>query len=341
MTQPIQGDPGEYSRETREWLSEMVKIGFVKDRGTAWHYREGDGNHFDGPVPLEVAVNLFSFEVVKEPIVIAGKPRGDVAWYAPDYDTVFGYFKETAKIHPYDEWLVQNVDTLLDGRLEIGSVGLLRNRAVAFLQAEMPETVKDGSTGEAFRSSVLGFTSLDSTLATTYQVAFTRVVCDNTFSRARGENTPSIRLRHTRNSKLNVEDARKALGLLEVETERMAEEIRYMISVPVTERQWEGFLDLHVPLPEDEGRGRTMGEHKREALTELYHFDDRVAPWKGTAWGVQQAINTYQHHLMAIRKGAPRFERNMLSAAQGKIQDTDRQAVAQLNRVLDGALVGV
>lgn len=338
MTQPIQGDPGEYSRETRAWLSEMVKVGFTEQRGMAWHWREGDQNHFPGAVPLEVAEDLFNFEVVKEPVVVAGKPRETVAWYAPQFDTVFGYFSKGAKIHPYSEWLVANMDALLDGKLEIGGAGLLRDRSVAYLQAELPETHADAQTGESFRGSVLAFTSLDGTLASTYQLAFTRVICDNTFRRARGADTSRIKIRHTRNSALDVEDAQMALGLLDAEMEKVQEEIRFQVSMPVSDRQWGKFLDAFVPVPEEVGRGRTMAEHKRESLTQLWNTSEMVEPWKGTAWGVTQAVNTYNQHLRAVKATAARWERNMLNVANGKLDTEDREAMWVLNGILDGAL---
>ncbi len=342
-SQPILGDPGEYSQESREWLSQMIKVGFTAQRGEAWHYREGDDNHYPGAVPLDVVKRLFDFDVQKEEIEVAGQIQEDtVAWYSPDFRKVFGYFSPGAKIHLYSEWLVEHVSTLLGGELEIGTAGLLRDRAWAFVQAELPSNLTDDTTGEAFRASILAATSLDGTLATNYQIAFTRVLCDNTLRRALGEQTARVRIRHTRNSELRFEDTKRALGLLSAESEKMLEESRTLSAIKITPRDWAKFLDAYVPVPEEKGRGRTMAENKREALEQLWTSDDRVAPWTGTAWGVEQAVNTYNHHLSVMRNTAARFERNMTNALRGKTEDADREALKILASVVDNdSLVAV
>ena len=77
-----------------------------------------------------------------------------------------------------------------------------------------------------------------------------------------------------------------------------------------------------------------MADNKRDALNKLYRHDDRVAPWAGTAHGVLQAVNTYEHHEGTVR-GATRAERNMLRTVTGDFGVVDRQAWTQLTSVLD------
>ena len=107
----------------------------------------------------------------------------------------------------------------------------------------------------------------------------------------------------------------------------------------VREDQWDEFLDRYVsrndagtgePLA---GRALTMADHKREALNRLYRYDERVAPWSGTAHGVVQAANTYAHHEGIIR-GAQRSERNMLRTVTGEFGRIDRNTMTVLNSVL-------
>lgn len=345
MTMPIQGDPGEYSRETRAWLSTMIKIGFTDERGTAWHYRQGDDNHYPGAVPITVAHDLFDFEIEKWSVTAYRGRDGDadakevldpetIAVVAPQFEKIFGYFTQNYEVHPYTEWLVQHTNFLLGGDLQIGSCGLLKDRAVAFLQAEVPETFRDATTGEAFRGSILASTSVDGSLATGYDIVFTRVVCDNTLRRGRNENGQKFRLRHTKNSKGRFESASEALGLLQDETDKFTAEVQEMASQDVSGSQWGKFLEMYTPIPNEKGRGRTIAENKREALSSLYATDERVAPWSGTAWGVLQAVNTYNQHLRTIRKGVARFERNMLSELKGDNASDDQQARKILEMVL-------
>lgn len=58
-----------------------------------------------------------------------------------------------------------------------------------------------------------------------------------------------------------------------------------------------------------------------------------VASWAGTAHGVLQAINTYEHHEGTVR-GGTRDERNMLRTVTGDFGSVDRRTLAQLNVAL-------
>lgn len=80
-------------------------------------------------------------------------------------------------------------------------------------------------------------------------------------------------------------------------------------------------------------RARTSAEKKRDGLSRLWNHDARVAPWKGTAWGVVQAVNTWTHHEQTVR-GAARTDRNMLRAVDGTTDTLDRATLTTLRKVL-------
>jgi hypothetical protein len=119
-----------------------------------------------------------------------------------------------------------------------------------------------------------------------------------------------------------------------------AAEVAELCAISVPDRDWAAFLDAHAALPEDKGPGRASAERKRETLTELYARDERVAPWRGTAWGVLQAVNTYKHHKAAVR-GAGRAERNMLNAVTGRTDDLGRETLQTLRTVQNRAEVAL
>lgn len=48
-----------------------------------------------------------------------------------DTGAVLGIFKKSYQVHRYEEWLVHNVEAILDAELQIGSAGLLRGGAGA------------------------------------------------------------------------------------------------------------------------------------------------------------------------------------------------------------------
>ena len=83
------------------------------------------------------------------------------------------------------------------------------------------------------------------------------------------------------------------------------------------------------------GRALTLADKKRDTLQRLYRHDQRVAPWAGTAHGVIQAVNTYEHHESTVR-GATGPERNMLRTVTGDFGKLDRSTWATLRSVLAG-----
>lgn len=329
------------SQETSSWLSANTLIGFTSERGNAWHYRQGDGNHFNGPVPLSRVRKLFGWEplIIPDAYEFEGKIRktGKIKVLRSDNGDYLGTFSEGYKAHAYQEWLVSKVETLLGDGLGVGSAGLLRNGAQAWVSVEVPETVDVKSVGEKIRPSLTAATSLDGSLATTYFRNITRIVCDNTLSFGLAEKIARVKVKHTRGSvgKLNIVTARDALGIVFTMAEDYAKEIELLASTKVTEKQWAEFLTAHMgDLPsEEDKRARTFYETKFDHLQNLWRNDERVAPWSHTAWGVLQAVNTYEQHL-AIVRGTARPIRNLEKTVKGEFEKTDLETLDTLVKVI-------
>jgi phage/plasmid-like protein (TIGR03299 family) len=329
------------SRETLDWLNENTLIGFTAERGNAWHYRAGATNHYDGPVPIEAVRGLFAWEPVVQTHTYTYDGRtyesDRVNVIRPGTGDLLGVHSSGYTPHGYSDWLLQRVESLLDDSLSIGSAGLLKLGAVAWVQVEMPETVVVASVGEAIRPHLLAVTSLDGSIATTYKRALTRVVCDNTLSGAIAEQTSQmVRVKHTRNSlsRLDVLTSRDALGIVYEMGDAFGKAIEELCSRTVTDAQWTRFLELHLgERPDDQGRTQTLYDTKRDRLQELYRTDPRVAPWSGTSWGVLQAVNTYAHHDAAVRN-MPRPLRNMARAVGGEWDTLDGDTISQLDLIL-------
>lgn len=339
------------SRETLTWLNTNTLIGFTDKRGRAWHYREGADNHYPGAVPVsDVEQRLFSWEAVSSPLYVPG-PAGELtamdangslislalvsdkqAMMRSDNGHVMGVFAKGYEPHQYREWLLDQVASLLDDGLAIGSAGLLRGGAQAWVSVEVPQNIKTPE-GVEFRANLLAVTSFDGSLATTYKRAVTNVVCDNTMAAGLAEKGQTFKVKHSKYSKMKLAEARDALAIVHSISADFAAEVKALCETPVTDRQWRQFLDAHKPLPEERGRSYTTAHNERSDLTRLWDNDDRVSPWRGTAWGVIQAVNTYTHHIGKVRNMS-RVERNMSRAATGGVDTLDQQSAAVLAAVL-------
>lgn len=357
------------SQETREWLSTMTRIGDTDRRGEAWHYRQGDQNHFPGAVPTEEVRRLFMpWEPIETPDYIT--VPATAAEYATQEDNrqvngiilrdgdkyvrlvqlkqykaiiaqghpehAYSVPSGAYAIHSYNEWLVKNVENLLDGEVHISSAGLLDKAAVAWVELSLSEThtVADFP----FRPHLLAFTSVNSKYKTSYGRKVQAVVCDNTLHVASQEKGQDISYKHTKGSTPRIADARAALGLIVATADDFSRELEDLLDWKVSSREFSRFLDEYVPTVNDDGTplekgALTQAENKREKMATMWRSDERVSPWAGTAFGVVQLSNTYFHHERRIRSSTVRPERNMLSAISGETATNDMATLNLLTKV--------
>ena len=345
------------SQETLEWLNQNVLVGFTDQRGNAWHYRmseQGDEpNHYPGAIPQDdVLRRLFSWEAIEHPLYIQldgklvqvsnrkGIFRSDfiaMAEVNPAIDHIdpMGIFKDSYVGHPYAEWLLKNVSNILDDNLQIGSAGLLSGGAKAWVSVEVPDTISTPE-GVDFRPQLLATTSFDGTIATTYKRVITVVVCDNTREAALREDGQELKIRHSKYSGMRLTEAREALAIVHTMADDFSAQIAEWTAEKVEDAEFDRILDILIPLPEEDGRGKTRAENKRDDIRRLYKYDNRCAPWNGTAFGVLQTFSTWQQHENTIRgDGAIRAERNMEKTISGDFGKKDSLVLDAVQSVLN------
>jgi phage/plasmid-like protein (TIGR03299 family) len=345
------------SRESLATLNTQTLIGFTAQRGHAWYYRReeqgGEPNHYDGAVPVaDVKRRLFNWHAVPGEITATyvGQDEVEHTILVPDRQliirddsgAVLGVFKEGYRIHQYEDWLIDNVSVMLSEGLQIGSAGLLRNGARAWVQVEAPENVQGPGEIE-YRPFLLAATSHDGSIATTYQRGTTLVICDNTLAYALSQDQEQrVKIRHTLNSKLQIASARDALSLIETTIDETSAELERLVNTRVSDEQWQEIVARLAPIPSEEGRAKAFAETRNAALATLWRDDPRVAPWRGTLFGVLQAANTYRHHVGIIRGAGSdpeaqqrlRAARNMEATLMGTGATEDRKTLRIAEAVL-------
>lgn len=353
------------SQESMKNLNTQVLVGFTENRGSAWHYREGlqgeEPNHYAGAIPVDdVKRRLFHWEPaegtvettyeVPLPKPMFGKSTKKITLAAPDRKSIvrpagtfgeddpgaiLGLFKQGFTVHGYSQWLLDNVEVLLGNGLAIGTAGLIKGGKVAWVQVEMAETLSTPQ-GVEYRPHLTAATSLDGSLATTYATGATVIICDNQLSAALRETSGLVaKVYHSRYSALKLEEVRQSLDIVEAVSKSMDAQIQALCETEVTDREWDAFLEATF-FPNgrpEKGRGLTLNENRKQAVDEMYRVDDRVAPWNGTAFGVLQAMNTYQHHEASIQ-GDDRVGRNAEKMLSGEWDKFDGQVLKTLDKVL-------
>jgi phage/plasmid-like protein (TIGR03299 family) len=138
-------------------------------------------------------------------------------------------FTDGYAVHQYAEWLLGTIAGLLDDDLSIGSAGLLKGGAVAWVSVEVPETITTPQ-GVDFRPNLLACTSHDGSLATTFQRVVTNVVCDNTMSAALTETGQRVKVRHSRYSGIRLAAAREALAIVHAIVHAIADDFAAQVA---------------------------------------------------------------------------------------------------------------
>lgn len=299
--------------------------GFINDR--TWIGHANDRKTFTGAVPRDEALAMLDIpvqEVTPHLPIIDDNGVYDIideshkAIVRTDTGAVFKYFKPGYKMHRYPEWLVGNVDLLLDGGLMIGTVAMTKGGARAFLQAELPEgRVATAPGAEPVKHSphITAATSLDGSIATTYGIGTRVFICENELSlagwRDRVDSFQAFtKIRHSSNSLLRVNEVRANLGFVVEEIgDAFDQQFRDLVAQHVSDQRFNEITAAYSGLHSaKEGRSKTMAENKVAALDNLWRNDQRVAPWRNSAYGVLAAFNTAAHHVFGADKG--REERN-------------------------------
>jgi phage/plasmid-like protein (TIGR03299 family) len=333
------------STETSEWLNQNVLIGMTDKRGNAWHYKASDQgsepNHYTGEIPIEdVRRRLFNWEAEKQEMFVqVGEGEYNVvpnrvAIVRSDTKDVLGVVSPSYEPHQYDEWLLTSVSNIIDDSLVIGSAGLLKEGSIAWVQIEMPENCKVADV--EFRPNLLATTSFNGSIATTYKRTVTVVVCDNTRNSALKESGQEISIRHTSKSMLRLGDARSALGIVHRMADDFRKELEQLLSMKVSDNQFTNFVNKHLPINDEESQQAiSRATNTRLEFHNLWQNDMRVAPWRGTAFGVLQAVNTHRQHMRPTRGDTVVVERTMVDSLTGKTEVHDKKATALLYSILN------
>ena len=355
------------SRETMVWLNTMTIIGFTDRRGTAWTYRgdlqtpwtyinengievSGIGNHYPGAIPLaDVKGRLFDWEPLTGPVgfldatgEFSAIPNQVRVYPSDDPSHTFWIAKESYTPHEYGDTLGNSLADLLDTSTEdlgVSSAGLLNKRSIGWVEISIRDTITTPE-GIEFRPNLLATTSLNGTVATTWKRTVTETVCDNTWGMAMAEKGQTYKVKHSRYSNLKLADAREALAIIHTTADEIEAEFAELCRIDVTDRQFSDIISALTDPPkgkEPTKNSITIKEKKMGELSQLWNNDNRVSPWKGTGYGVIQALNTWEHHYKGTRGGTSLAERNMLATINGDIEKNDTETYRVMMSVLDNA----
>jgi phage/plasmid-like protein (TIGR03299 family) len=160
------------------------------------------------------------------------------------------------------------------------------------------------------------------------------VVCDNTLSAALNTADTRVKVRHSRNSLTKLAQVRDALEIVHQVADTFTAQIERLTTQTVTDTQWTRFLTAYCGTNDTKASKRALTTRREQVdqLNRLWNDDQRVTPWRRTAYGVLAAANTYAHHYAPVR-GATHAERNTERLVTGKVHNLDNHTLQVLAAV--------
>ena len=187
-----------------------------------------------------------------------------------------------------------------DSGAHFDTAGTLGGYGKCFISLRLPETIKVADSGDSIETYLHCVNSHDGTSSFKIYTMFLRQICTNGMMGFRAGS--AISFKHTINSGTKIEDARTALHLVFQEQDNFKQEVESLLSKPMTDGDFNKFLDELVPAPKQEDSTRTYWNtlEVRDNLSQLWKADTQqnVA---NTAWAAFNTVVEYADWFSPVR----------------------------------------
>jgi phage/plasmid-like protein (TIGR03299 family) len=182
------------------------------------------------------------------------------------------------------------------------TAGSLNGGRQVFITMRLPDTMKVGGT-DLVDVNIAALNSHDGSSPFRILVTPIRVVCANTQAAAIRDHLSSFAVRHTRNAKATLQQARDAIGLTFAYHAAFEAEAERLIQTTMTDATFDHLISTVFGQPDSDATARTQtAERKRrDRLHHLFGDADTQAGIRGTAWAGYQAVAEYIDHFAPVQ----------------------------------------
>lgn len=189
-------------------------------------------------------------------------------------------------------------DNLISDEVHYETAGSLRNGKTIWLLAKLPEKY---IIGDKFDPYICFTNNHDGKGAVTVCMTPIRVVCNNTLNLALNSAKRSWSIRHLGDINGKLAEARQTLALADLYMDNLNKEANRLINVSVTDAELEAIFDELYPINiDDSNRKKTNIISMKENIFNKYQSAD-ISKFKGTAWGVINAVSDFAAHTQPTR----------------------------------------
>lgn len=189
-------------------------------------------------------------------------------------------------------------DSLIGEDVRYETAGSLREGRTVWLLAKMPERK---ILGDKFDPYICFTNSHDGFGAVKVCMTSTRVVCNNTLNLALSTASRMWSTRHVGNIQEKLAEAQHTLKLANDYMNGLSEEAENLAMIKLSNNEIERMFDTIYPIKEDDTqRKKNNVLNLKENFFRCYNMED-IAQFKGTAWGVVNAVSDLVCHYAPAR----------------------------------------
>lgn len=196
------------------------------------------------------------------------------------------------------------LNTLVDqSGAHFETAGSLKGGREVFITMQLPESMMVGGVDET-KINIAALNSHDGNSSFRFLITPVRVVCANTQTAAIKSAVSTFSIRHTKNGKNTIEEARQALGLTFRYIDAFQLEAEKMIQETMKESEFFGIVN-QIWTPEVDGTTRKMNQ-QRDRLHELGRLFTEAGTQEvigGTRYAGYNVITEYLDHFAPVNLG--------------------------------------
>lgn len=235
---------------------------------------------------------------------------------------------------------VDNIEGLgvLDDVLGMGALvntgGTLDGGARVWVQARVPNDIVFGGTVHA--PLMTWSTAHDGTGSVRMDATMVNADCTNSLRIGKALAVSSVAWRHTKNVRERMAMASQAMGVMDAFTAAYTAEVEALLAKQISEQDFREILDALVPVDTTAtARVQEGARAKQGAIRSFYSSERDGGKFRGTAWGVLNAVNGFSLWASEVRPGGEtedraRAKRTALRVMKGGGDPLTNRAMALL-----------
>lgn len=300
------------------------KVAFASGNGqVAWH---GLGQIVDGSMTAKQAIELaqLNYDVVKVPI-LASMPNQSMDMVVPNqFATLRNDTNEVFGVVGSQYEIIQNVEAFNffdnivgEGAAIYETAGALGIGQKIFISAKMPnDIIRINGSDDITEMYVVLTSSHDGSGSIVAMITPVRVVCANTLAIALQGSTNKVKIRHTKNAHIALQQASELLGITHVLKNELNECFNVLAKKVVTDTEVKKLVSMLFAGGGQKEDESTRILNIREEVLNSYYSGVGQKNILGTAWGVYNGITHYLSHTKEYKNTSSMFDSMLIGESQ-------------------------